>query len=157
MIKLVVAMDPTRVIGFNNALPWHLPDDLRHFRQTTLNSPIIMGRTTFESFPKPLPNRKHIVVTHRSLHIAHDDVFVASSIEEAVSVTKTISNGISYVIGGASIYQQFLDKNLIDEMIVTEIKQEYCGDTFFPNVDGWILHSEEEFADFYIRRYLCPK
>ena len=128
-ITLVVAMDSQRGIGVDNKLPWHLPEDLAHFKRVTLGHPIIMGRKTFDSIGRPLPGRRNIVVT-RNPDWRADGVEVARSLEEAVA---QVGDEPASIIGGAQIFQEALD--LADRMIVTHIERSYPCDTFFPAID----------------------
>jgi dihydrofolate reductase len=128
-LTLVVAMDARRGIGIDNKLPWHLPEDLAHFKRVTLGHPIIMGRKTFDSIGRPLPGRRNIVIT-RNPAWRHDGVEVAGSLEEAVALAGAESASI---IGGAQIFAHALD--LADRMIVTHVDATYPCDTFFPPID----------------------
>ena len=127
-------MDRQRGIGVDNRLPWRLPEDLAHFKRTTTGHAIIMGRKTFDSIGRPLPNRRNIVVTR-------DPAWQASGVEAAASPEAAcglVRDGEqAYVIGGAELFAQTLD--LAERMIVTEIKAEFACDTFFPeiNADSW--------------------
>jgi dihydrofolate reductase len=132
MIALVVAMAENRVIGKDNKLIWHLPADLKHFKQTTSGHPIIMGRKTFESIGKPLPNRTNIIVT-RQTDLQAEGCMVANSLPEALMLAQQLDAEI-FVIGGAEIYQQALF--LADTIYVTEVHHSFEGDTFFPEIDS---------------------
>jgi len=138
-ITLVVAMDAQRGIGVDNQLPWHLPEDLAHFKRVTLERPIIMGRKTFDSIGRPLPKRRNIVVT-RNRDWSHEGVEVAGSLEEAIA----LAGGRSSIIGGAQIFHEALP--LADRMIVTHIDAAYRCDTFFPEIDPavWTVTAREE-------------
>jgi dihydrofolate reductase len=142
-LTLVVAMDAQRGIGVDNKLPWHIPEDLAHFKRVTLGQPIIMGRKTFESIGRPLPGRRNIVVT-RNADWRHDGVEVAGSLEEAVA---RAGEGAASIIGGAQIFAESLD--IADRMIVTDIERTYRCDTFFPAIDqsAWsVTHRERHHA-----------
>lgn len=130
MISLIVAMASNRVIGQNNHLPWHLPADLKHFRQHTMGKPIIMGRKTFESIGKPLPGRKNIVIT-QNIHWQSEGVQVAHSLTEAFTLAEPAPEIM--VIGGASLYQQAL--TYAERIYLTLIEATFEGDTFFPEWD----------------------
>jgi dihydrofolate reductase len=138
-LTLVVAMDAARGIGIDNKLPWHLPEDLAHFKRVTLGRPIIMGRKTFDSIGRALPGRRNIVVT-RNRDWRHDGVEVAASLEQAVDMAG--QDGAS-IIGGAQIFAQALD--VADRMVVTHIDRTYACDTFFPEIDTarWTAVSSE--------------
>lgn len=128
-LTIVVAMDAKRGIGIDNKLPWHLPEDLAHFKRVTLGHPIVMGRKTFDSIGRPLPGRRNIVVT-RNANWRHEGVEVAHSLQDAVALAGGESASI---IGGAQIFAEALD--LADRMIVTHIDKQYACDTFFPEID----------------------
>jgi dihydrofolate reductase len=129
-LTLVLAMDAQRGIGVDNRLPWHIPEDLAHFKRVTLGQPIIMGRKTFDSIGRPLPGRRNIVVT-RNPDWRHDGVETAGSLDDAVRLA---GDGAASIIGGAQIFAEALP--VADRMIVTEIEHTYRCDTFFPPIDG---------------------
>lgn len=129
MITLVVAMDAQRGIGVDNKLPWHLPEDLAHFKRVTLGHPIIMGRKTFDSIGRPLPKRRNIVVT-RNAQWAHEGVDAVTSLQEAVAL---VGDEPASIIGGAQVFGEAMA--LADRMIVTEIAHTFTCDTFFPPID----------------------
>jgi dihydrofolate reductase len=139
-LTLVVAMDAQRGIGVDNQLPWHLPEDLAHFKRVTLGHPIIMGRKTFDSIGRPLPKRRNIVVT-RNAAWSHEGVDVAGSLQEAVALAGTEPASI---IGGAQIFNEAMA--FADRMIVTHIDGVYRCDTFFPEIDPavWLEVAREE-------------
>jgi dihydrofolate reductase len=128
-ITLVVAMDAQRGIGVDNKLPWHLPEDLAHFKRVTLGHPIIMGRKTFDSIGRPLPKRRNIVVT-RNAEWQQEGVDVALSLQDAVAL---VGAELASIIGGAQIFTESMA--LADRMIVTEIDHVFRCDTFFPAID----------------------
>jgi dihydrofolate reductase len=138
-LTLVVAMDAQRGIGVDNQLPWHLPEDLAHFKRVTLGHPIIMGRKTFDSIGRPLPKRRNIVVT-RNQDWSHEGVEVARSLQEAVAMA---GDEPASIIGGAQIFNEAMD--IADRMIVTHIDKVYRCDTFFPEIDPtqWAAVSRE--------------
>ncbi|MCU6433763.1 dihydrofolate reductase [Undibacterium sp. Jales W-56] len=126
---IIVATDRQNGIGINNALPWHLPEDLAHFKRTTSGHPIVMGRKTFESIGRPLPNRRNIVIS-RNPDWQHEGVESVASLAAAQAL---VADQQTFIIGGAEIYQQALP--LADTLIVTEIQQTFDCDTFFPAID----------------------
>ena len=128
-LTIVVATDSRRGIGINNTLPWHLPEDLAFFKRTTSGHPIIMGRKTFESIGRPLPNRRNIVIT-RNPEWKRDGVETASSLTEAA---KLAGDNEVFVIGGAQIYAEALLHT--QRLIVTEIDKAFDCDAFFPQID----------------------
>jgi dihydrofolate reductase len=129
-IAAVVAMDKNRVIGHQNKLPWHLPADLRHFKQVTMGSPIIMGRKTYESIGKPLPGRKNIVITRDAAFQALGCVVVNSP--ESALVGAMGSDEV-FVIGGAQLFEQMLPS--IQRIYMTVIHYAFEGDAYFPALD----------------------
>ncbi|MCH8618392.1 dihydrofolate reductase [Undibacterium sp. TS12] len=139
-LSIIVATDIKRGIGIDNKLPWHLPADLAHFKRTTSGHPIIMGRKTFESIGRPLPQRRNIVVT-RNPEWQHQGVETAPSLEAARSM---LTEEMGFIIGGAEIYQQSMA--VADQLIVTEIQQEFACDAFFPVINPliWIETAREE-------------
>lgn len=126
-ITLIVATDSRRGIGLNNALPWRLPEDLARFRQTTLGHPLIMGRKTFESIGRPLPQRRNIVIS-RNPGWRHDGTEHAASLTGALQMAE--GAGEVFVIGGAQIYEQAMP--LAGRLLATEIEGDFGCDTFFP-------------------------
>jgi dihydrofolate reductase len=141
-LSIIVATDAERGIGINNALPWHLPEDLAHFKRTTTGHPIIMGRKTFDSIGRPLPNRRNIVITRNS-DWQHAGVEAVGSIADAVALAATGATE-AFVIGGAQIYEKALP--LANRVIVTEIAQTFACDAFFPPLDPtlWQAASREQ-------------
>ncbi len=150
MITIIAAMTRSRVIGKNNSIPWHIPEDFQHFKNTTLNQTIIMGRKTFESMGKPLPLRNNIVIS--SSMPEAKGVVVCKTPEEALAKAASLKKGI-FIIGGAQIYNAFMP--LANKMILSIIKKDYDGDTFFPNFseDDWIIESRDNRKDFEIISY----
>jgi dihydrofolate reductase len=130
-ITFVVAMDRNRGIGKANQLPWRLPEDLAHFKRTTIGHTVIMGRKTFDSIGKPLPNRRSIVVT-RDPSWRHEGVETANSPQQACALAQGAAE--AFIIGGAELFIETLP--LADRMVVTEIDGEFDCDTFFPEIDS---------------------
>jgi dihydrofolate reductase len=130
-LSLIVARARNGAIGRDNALPWHLPEDLQHFKATTLGHPILMGRRTFASIGRPLPGRRNIVLT-RDPAWTHPGCEHAASLDEAVALCAGAPD--AFVIGGAQVYAAALPK--ADRLIVTEVDLEVDGDTFFPPTDA---------------------
>ena len=132
MLSMIAAVARNRVIGGDNKLLWHLPEDMRHFRETTRGKPVIMGRKTWESLPdsfRPLPGRHNIVISRNSAYQAAGAT-LAGSLEEAIG--KAGANSEAFVIGGAELYRQALP--LATRLYLTEIDQDFAGDAFFPEV-----------------------
>ena len=138
-IQLIYARAANGVIGKDNTMPWHLPEDMAHFKELTHGCAVIMGRKTWDSLPprfRPLPGRTNIVVTRQNdwqPEPASEHVARASSLEAALELGKTLSQDV-WVIGGAQIYAQALP--LADAVEVTEIGQDYEGDAFAPQLDA---------------------
>lgn len=148
MIKLsvIVAVAENLVVGKNNALPWHLSEDLQYFKRTTLGKPIVMGRKTFESIGRPLPGRTNIVISRNPDYFAQG-IKIVSSLEQAfqlVEDTALIDDSQELmVIGGAAIYAAAIP--VADRLYVTEVHAEVEGDAYLPNIDwgNWIESSRE--------------
>ena len=126
-IVLVAAVAKNRVIGRQGKIPWHIKDDLLHFKKLTTESAVIMGRKTYESIGKPLPNRTNIVMTRRPRRLK--DVREVYNKNQALAVALEFSKDI-YIIGGENVYREFLP--LAKKMFLTEIALEVSGDTYFP-------------------------
>lgn len=144
-ISIIVAMTPERVIGKDNALLWHLPADMKHFRQLTTGHCVIMGRKTFDSIGRPLPNRTNIVIT-RSQTWQHEGCIIANSLEEALIIAqKEEQNKEIFIIGGGNIYEQALP--LADKIYLTIVETEIQGDTFFPEIDfiTWSIINTQDY------------
>jgi dihydrofolate reductase len=139
MISLIVAMGRNRVIGRDNNLIWHLPADLKHFKETTMGSPLIMGRKTFESMGKALPGRTNVVVTRKPGFIA-PGCLVAGSLEQALELVS--GEPEIFIAGGGEIYRQSM--HLADRMYITIIDHDFDGDTFFPEFpdEEWVIAEE---------------
>ena len=136
-IILIAAVSKERVIGKQGGIPWKLKEDLSFFREKTLNASVIMGRTTYESIGRPLPNRLNIVMTRSAKNI--EGIVETASVEEALETASKYTNTSEvFVIGGENIYKIFLP--LANRMIITEVELEIeGGDTFFPewDIDEW--------------------
>ena len=141
MTTLVVAMGEKNEIGINNQLLWHLPKDLKHFKELTSGHPVIMGRKTYESIGKPLPNRTNIVVS-RKKDWFEEGILIVGSIKEALKFAKKIDPEV-FVIGGGELYKQTIE--LADKLEVTLVKTTLTSDTVFPKIDPkiWKLTQEE--------------
>jgi dihydrofolate reductase len=133
MLSLIVAVAENGVIGRDNALPWHIPEDLRYFKQVTSGKTVIMGRKTFQSIGRPLPNRTNIVIS-RDPGFTAEGVLVAHSLDEALGKA---GDGEAVVIGGSSLFDEALKK--ADRFYLTEIHRAYEGDVHFPawNREAW--------------------
>jgi dihydrofolate reductase len=133
-------MSKNRVIGDSNTLIWHLPEDLKRFKKLTTGNAIVMGRKTYESIGKPLPNRRNIIIT-RDINYSVNGCEVVNSLEEAFLLT----GSDCFVIGGGEIYKQSLDKT--DRIYLTLIDKEFEGDTTFPEIGDWYESSCESFSN----------
>ena len=142
-ISLVVAASKNNVIGRNGGLPWHLPDDLRHFKRLTTGKPVVMGRRTFESIGRPLPDRRNIVMT-RDPDYAAEGCNAVSSVDEALDLVADADEVM--VIGGGQVYRDFLPS--ADRLYLTRVQAEVDGDTYFPEITEteWLLVSTEHHA-----------
>ncbi|MGE6568075.1 type 3 dihydrofolate reductase [Shewanella vesiculosa] len=137
-IAMIAAMANNRVIGKDNKMPWHLPEDLRHFKAMTLSKPVVMGRKTFESIGRPLPGRHNIVISRNS-QLSIDGVTCVQSFDDAVAAAGDCDEIV--VIGGGQLYQQLLPK--ADILYLTLIDLDVDGDTVFPDWDdgSWQLQN----------------
>ena len=143
IISIIAALSRNRVIGKNNDLPWHLPDDMKYFMQTTKGHYVIMGRKNYESIPekfRPLPNRTNIVITGQK-NFRAPGCKVVSSLDEALDIPRQANQQEVFVIGGSKVYNESLAK--ADRLYLTEIHAEINGDIYFPEID-WRLWSEKK-------------
>lgn len=163
-ITLISARAKNGVIGKDNKIPWYLPEDLQHFRSTTLGAPVIVGRKTFDSIGKPLPGRTMIVLTRDTQRVSHG-CLMASSMEESVAQASNallslrcnkshdseISSGLGvslpneiFIAGGSQIYEMFY--SVAQRALITEVHLEPEGDTYFPNLSDkeWCIFSEKK-------------
>ncbi|MDC1204320.1 dihydrofolate reductase [Salibacteraceae bacterium] len=136
--SIIVAVDEENGIGKDNQLLWHLPADMRYFRETTTGHCIITGRKNYESIPskyRPLANRTNIIVTRNKDYSVENGAIVEHSIEEAIAYAKGTGEEEVFIIGGGQIYQECLKKNLVDKMYVTHVTALFEADTFFPEIE----------------------
>ncbi|MBX9996073.1 dihydrofolate reductase [Priestia aryabhattai] len=142
VISFIFAMDKNRLIGKGNSLPWHLPADLKFFKQVTTGHPVVMGRKTHESIGKPLPGRENIILT-RNISYDAKGCTVLNSISAIEEMGKKEKKEI-FIIGGAEIYK--LAFPIADRLYITTIDEEFEGDTYFPefNESEWRLVSREK-------------
>jgi dihydrofolate reductase len=132
MISMIAAKAENNVIGNKNTIPWHMPADFKYFKETTVGKTIVMGLNTFNSIGgKPLPDRKHIILTNDLNFIPPENCVVAHSIEEVIEMGRDVPELM--ICGGASVYKQFLP--LAQKLYLTYIKASPEGDTFFPEVN----------------------
>jgi len=130
-LELIAAVAKNGVIGKGGQLPWHLPDDLKRFKQLTLGHPILMGRRTYESIGRPLPGRRNIVISE-TLTTAPPGTDLAHSLDEAIQLIST-HNGPAFIIGGAVLYHAALGR--VERLHLTEVDAEVEGDVYFPPFD----------------------
>lgn len=149
MIAIIASTTSDNVIGKDNSLPWHIPEDLKNFKKLTNNNVVIMGRKTYDSLPiKPLPNRHNIVI---SKSLQDNKVNVAPSPQQALKMAQSHNKPI-FIIGGSTIYEQFM--NIADTMFISIIKEDYEGDTYFPAFgEEWKITDREEFDQFTLVTY----
>ncbi|GFD72601.1 dihydrofolate reductase [Tenacibaculum mesophilum] len=143
MITLIAAIAKNNALGKDNDLIWHLPADLKRFKKVTTGHPILMGRNTFESIGKPLPNRTSIIITRNNNYFV-DGCLMANSIEQAIELAEGKD---AFIIGGAQIYKDALEQNLVDRLDITLIHHEFEADAFFPeiNMEIWKEVAREDF------------
>ncbi len=132
MISIIAAISKNNALGKDNDLIWHLPADLKRFKKITSGHTIIMGRKTFESIGKPLPNRKSIIIT-RNTNYQIEGCTIVHSLDEAIA--KVADEEKAFIIGGAKIYKQSLENNIADQLDITFVHQEFEADAFFPNIN----------------------
>lgn len=141
-ISMIAAVAENNALGKDNGLLWHLPDDFKYFKKRTSGHKIIMGRKTFESFPKPLPNRVHIVITRDpNYQIPYSDCIVVHSFEKAMELVK--DDSLAFIIGGGEIYRLGLE--YADQLEITRVHHSFEADTYFPDFDEneWTLIKKE--------------
>ncbi|GFD91647.1 dihydrofolate reductase [Tenacibaculum singaporense] len=143
MITLIAAIAKNNALGKDNDLIWHLPADLKRFKKVTTGHPILMGRNTFESIGKPLPNRTSIIITRNNNYFV-DGCLMANSIEQAIELAEGKD---AFIIGGAQIYKDALEQNLVDRLDITVLHHEFEADAFFPeiNMEIWKEVAREDF------------
>ena len=137
-VSLIVAVSENGVIGKDNDLIWHLPKDMKFFKDTTIGHHVIMGRRNFESIPhkySPLPNRTNVVITRQTDYTA-EGCIVVSSIETAIQIAKKNGDAEPFIIGGGKIYKLALGANLVDKIYLTKVHHSFKGDTFFPELSS---------------------
>lgn len=158
MITLIAAVAENNALGKNNQLLWHLPEDFKRFKNVTSGHYIIMGRKTFESFPKPLPNRIHVIIT-RQKDYSPENCIVVDSLPKAISACPKEEE--IFIIGGGEIYKQSIE--MADKLDITRVHHTFEADTFFPEIDvaKWELASsefhpkdEKHLFDFSFQTYL---
>ncbi len=146
IVSLIVAAASNNAIGKNNDLLWHLPADMKHFKQLTSGHCILTGRKNFESIPekfRPLPNRTNIIIT-RNKDLKIDQCHVFTAIQEGIEFAKSTGEQELFVIGGGEIYRECVEQNLVRKIYLTRVHQNFEADTFFPELEenDWSLLSE---------------
>lgn len=151
-VVIIAAIANNNVIGKDGKIPWHSEDDLKFFKETTQNFPIIMGRKTFQSIGRVLPNRINIVLSNSNFQ--KENILVYHNIPNALSFCKKNNFEKVFVIGGESIYIQFID--IADELIISKFNLNLDGDRFFPkiNFNTWTESQRIDFNDFSVYYYL---
>ena len=144
MITIIAAIAKNNALGKDNDLIWYLPGDLKRFKKTTTGHHILMGRNTFESIGKPLPNRTSIIITRNEKYLK-DGCLVANSLEEAVELAK--EDDQMFIIGGAQVYKYAMENNIGDTLDITLVHHEFEADVFFPEIDPeiWKEVAREDF------------
>jgi dihydrofolate reductase len=152
-ISMIAALGENRVIGYENKLLWHIPADMQHFRSLTSGHAVIMGRKTFESIGKPLPNRMNIIIT-KNQNYAVSSCTVVHSLEDALQVARAHETEEIFVIGGSQIYTQALP--YADKLYLTIVKGKFSGDAYFPDYSNFntILSQREGHDENYTYTFL---
>ena len=154
-IIIIAAIASNNVIGRSNGeMPWHVPEEFKHFKHTTLGSPVLMGRKTFETLGKPLKDRENIVITHnRNFRAGYSDIVIKSNLNEAIEYCRNKNAEKIFIIGGGEIYRQSI--SITDEMIISFMKFEADGDVYFPEFvrNNWNIISREDKEKFEIVHY----
>ena len=145
MITIIAAIGNNNELGKGNDLIWHLPADLQRFKKRTTGHAIIMGRNTFESIGKPLPNRRSIIIT-RNTSYQKEGCDIVHSLEDAIKLIEPQAD--AFIIGGAQIYKEAMEKNVVDQLDITKVHQDFEADVFFPTIDSktWKEVSREDFS-----------
>ena len=149
----VAALDEARVIGNEGEVPWTLPEDRRQYRSRIAESPVILGRVTFESMREYLPGSRHTVMSRSARHSYVPTAYHASSVDEAVDIAASQESDIAYVIGGAGIFSLF--QSHLDRMFLSRIPGEHEGDAFYPEWDSteWTRHDTTEYEHFTVEEW----
>jgi dihydrofolate reductase len=154
MVSIVAAMDENFGIGYQNKIPWYLPEELKHFKSLTSGGIVIMGRKTYDSIGYPLPNRVNVIISRQDLKEYPSSLIVAHSVEDALNIAKKFSKEI-FVIGGGEIYKQFLEKKLVDRLCLSFVQGNFLADTFFPmkNFENYYPVKEMNFGTFIYKEF----
>lgn len=164
-IKIIVALNEKYYIGKDNKLMWHIPDDLKLFKNKTKGKIVVMGRNTYESIGKPLPDRMNIVISRDEDFIGNlnaEDIFINNTLRFYFDIDQLIErleelpkDTEVFIIGGKSLYQQFLDRGLVDEMYISHIYDSQKGDVRFPfiNWKEWKIMQKKKYDRFVFKKY----
>ena len=139
MLSLIVAKADNNVIGKDNKMPWHLPQDLQYFKATTMSKPIIMGRKTFDSLGRVLPGRPHIIISRDEALKVPENCYAVTSLGAAIRQAQAVmpdDQDEAVIIGGAQIYKEALSADLVQRLYITEIQLTPEGDTYFPEIES---------------------
>ncbi|BBH19921.1 dihydrofolate reductase [Paenibacillus baekrokdamisoli] len=162
-ITMIAAMARNQVIGIENAMPWRLPAEMAHFRRSTIDRTVLMGRKTFESLGRPLKDRRNVILT-RNAEFTTEGCEIVHSLEEAIAKYMGDDQGELVIMGGAEIYSLFMP--YADKLLLTEVDADLVGDAYFPSFDQneWTLLASEPFSkdeknayDFQIQTYVRNK
>lgn len=150
----VAAVADNRVIGTDGELPWHLPEDKRQYRARIADAPVILGRRTFESMRSDLPGAAQIVLSRTEREYDIETAYHAASVEDAVAIAESLGSDVTYVIGGAAIYELFQPH--LDRMVLTRVPGEYDGDAYYPvwNADEWTLETRTQYEGFTVEEWV---
>ena len=151
---IIAAVSENYVIGEDGKIPWHSKNELSHFKRTTINFPVLMGRKTFESLRNPLPKRVNIVLSKAiDFTISGDNSFLFNSMREVYDFCSKNNFTKLFIIGGGEIFSQLIDQ--VDELLISKMKFTIEGDTIFPKIDPtkWELYSSEEFEEYTIEKF----
>jgi dihydrofolate reductase len=132
MLSIIVAASENNVIGVNNHLPWHLPVDMKYFKDTTMGKPIVMGRKSFEELGKVLPGRPNIMITRQENYSA-PNLYIVPSLEAGIEKAKTFGTAEVFITGGGEIFKMAI--KIVDRLYMTRVHAEVSGDTYFPEFD----------------------
>lgn len=154
-LLIVAAVSLNNVIGLENKIPWHDDTELSYFKNLTINNAVLMGRLTFESIGKPLPDRLNLVLSRNSTkNIDNESLFYFNLIDDAVSFAEQSNVKKLFVIGGSQIYEKMI--NQVDELLISRIPFQVLGDKYFPKIDlkYWKLDKIEEYPTFNVEKYI---
>lgn len=153
MISIIVAHDEDRAIAKDGKIPWYISEDFKHFKATTMDCPVVMGRVTWDSLPvKPLPLRTNVVISSQKDYTRL--AFMAQNLDEALSIaTRERPDKDIFIIGGLQIYKEALASGIVDKVVSSHIKGHFGGDMFFPELNGWQRRLIKSFNDFEVYEY----